>query len=104
MYKLKLAATGVFTIAFIAFTFYRTVDVAGQTTLAAPTNVLATDNMYNNKVGIYWDVIRNATAYRIFRNTINDPNSATDVGTTAAPYFFDASAAPNTTFFYWVRA
>ena len=105
MYKLKLAVITAFIFAFASFSLWRTADVLGQTgTLAAPTGVLATDNLYNNKVGVYWDVIRNSTAYRIFRNTINDPSSATDLGTTAAPYFFDNTALANTTYFYWVRA
>ncbi len=74
------------------------------TTLAAPTGVTASDGDYSTKVGIRWDTIRGATVYRIFRNTINDPASSTDVGTTAANYFFDPTAAQNQSFFYWVRA
>lgn len=48
--------------------------------------------------------MRGATAYRIFRSTINDSASATDLGTMAANYFFDAAAPQGQTFFYWVRA
>jgi cytochrome c peroxidase len=105
MYKLKLAIITAFIFAFAAVSLWRSTDVSGQTgTLAAPTGVLATDNLYNNKIGVYWDVIRNATAYRIFRNTVNDTSTATDLGTTAAPFFFNTTAVPGTTYFFWVRA
>jgi cytochrome c peroxidase len=72
--------------------------------IAAPTSVRASDGDYANKIGIYWDTMRGATLYRILRNTTNDPATATSVGTTAANYFFDPTAAASQTYFYWVRA
>ncbi|HSS21649.1 MAG TPA: cytochrome c peroxidase [Pyrinomonadaceae bacterium] len=79
--------------------------VLGQTSsLSAPTDVIASDNAYSTKVGLTWDAIRGATLYRIFRNTTNDPNTATSVGTTVEGAFFDTSATPGQTFLYWVRA
>ena len=76
----------------------------GQGALLAPTNVVATDNAYANKVLITWDTIRGATLYRIFRNTSNDSASAIVVGTTVEGSFFDTTGAAGQTFFYWVRA
>jgi cytochrome c peroxidase len=76
--------------------------VGGQ--LAAPTQLTASDAMYATKVGLHWQPIAYATTYRIYRNTTNSPESATDVGTTAANYFFDPSAVAGTQYFYWVRA
>jgi cytochrome c peroxidase len=84
------------------FTSFRTTGQAGG--LTAPTGVTASDNSYTAKVGLTWDTIRGATTYRIFRNTVNDPGTATDVGTTASNAFFDAPPAVGTIFFYWVRA
>jgi cytochrome c peroxidase len=79
--------------------------VAGQgTALSSPTNVTASDNSYVTKVGISWDAIRDATQYRILRNTSNDSSTAISVGTTAEGTFFDTTATPGQTFFYWVRA
>lgn len=72
--------------------------------LAAPTGFSATDNAYSGKVGLHWDTIRGATAYRIFRNTANNSASATDIGTTPANYFFDSTAVAAQTYFYWVKA
>ncbi len=107
MKKLKIFVCLVFALAACAIGLYRGASVAGQTggqSLAAPTSITATDNLYNNKVGLYWEPIWGATNYRVFRNSTNDPTTATDLGTTAANSMFDTSAAANQTFFYWVRA
>ena len=76
----------------------------GATSLTAPTDVRATDNQYFNKVGIYWDTMRGAANYRIFRAASNNSATAIDVGTTAANYFFDMSGNAGQTYFYWVKA
>lgn len=79
--------------------------VQGQTgSVTSPTGVTASNGSYTTKIGINWDTVRNATTYRIFRNTTNNPATAASIGTTAAPFFFDANAQQNATFFYWVRA
>ncbi|MBX3292681.1 MAG: hypothetical protein KF881_07305 [Acidobacteria bacterium] len=106
MHRTKVIIVAVFIAAGAFFAFENPAFLAGkgEMALSAPTRVNATDNLYNNKVGIYWDTIRGATTYRIFRNTINDPNSAADVGTTPLNFFFDTSAPANTDLFYWVRA
>lgn len=81
--------------------------VAGRSvddTIAAPTRVTASDGDYANKIGVNWDTIRGATLYRIFRNTTNNSATATDVGTTAANYFFDTTTQASQAYFYWVRA
>ena len=95
-----------FTLAFYGYQFF-TPTAIGQsvgTTLSAPTGVIASDGNYINKVGIHWDTIRGATVYRIFRNTTNNTATATDVGTTAANYFFDTTAVVGQNYFYWVKA
>ena len=109
MRSLKLIVLLAFT--FLTFSFLvsnRTVSekVYSQTggLLSAPTGVEASDNSYSTKVGINWETIRSATNYRVFRNTQNDPGTASEVGTTAANYFFDATAVPAQNYFYWVRA
>ncbi|MGQ0541960.1 MAG: cytochrome c peroxidase [Blastocatellia bacterium] len=77
---------------------------ASGNTLNAPTGVNASDGNFANKVGILWNAVPYATTYRIFRNTTNNPGSATDVGTTPANYFYDTTAVTNQIYFYWVRA
>ncbi len=79
--------------------------VTGQSGgLSAPTSVIASDGLYINKVGVYWDAIRGATSYRIFRNTTNNPATAMDVGSTPMNNFFDATGVVGQNYFYWVRA
>jgi len=77
--------------------------IAGGT-LAAPGGFTASDSDYARKVGLHWQPVRGASVYRIFRNLSNDTSGATDVGTTAANYFFDTTASPGPLYFYWVRA
>jgi cytochrome c peroxidase len=72
--------------------------------LAAPTGVAASDNSYNNKIGISWDVMRGATRYQVYRHTANDAAAAASLGTTVEANFFDATALAGQTYFYWVRA
>jgi cytochrome c peroxidase len=76
----------------------------GGTNLSAPTDVSATDGTYSTKVGLRWDTMRGATAYRVFRSTINDSVTAIEIGTTPANYFFDTTAAQGQAFFYWIRS
>lgn len=85
--------------------FFQSLTAAGQaSTLAAPTQVTATDNAYSTKVGVSWDAIRDAALYRIFRNIPNDSASAVVVGTTSDAVFFDNSGVPGQVYSYWVRA
>ncbi len=106
----KFTVIGTFALAASAFLLFgpETPGAEGRvfgTTLNAPTGVTASDGDYANKVGINWDAMRGATLYRILRNTTNDSSTATSVGTTAANYFFDPTAAPAPQiYFYWVRA
>jgi cytochrome c peroxidase len=78
----------------------------GQTSgaLSAPGGVAASDNSYSTKVGVTWEAVRGATSYRILRNTTGDAGTAVSLGTTAADAFFDTTATPGQTFFYWVQA
>ncbi len=97
----------------IAFVFYAqqwlttssaSRNLAGGATLSAPTGVSASDGDYIDKVSVMWNAVRGAARYRIFRSAGNEPSSATEVGTTAANYFFDTTAQASQNYFYWVRA
>ena len=78
---------------------------AGWRMLAAPTNVLASDGTYSDKVRVTWNVVAYAAAYQVRRNTTNDFSTASTVaasvsGTTCD----DTTAVPMQTYYYWVRA
>ena len=109
MRSLKLVVLCSFVSISLAFYLSRSplTHVQGRVTggqLSAPTGTIASDGAYSNKVGLHWDTIRDATSYRIFRNTINDPSTATDVGTTPANFYFDTSAVAGQNYYYWIRA
>ncbi len=105
--KIFIIVLFVFPALFLFFGKRLEEKVFGQTggaNLSAPTDLTATDGIYSTKVGLRWDTMRNATFYRIFRNTINDSATSTDVGATQANYFFDTTATQGQTFFYWIRS
>lgn len=79
-------------------------NLDGGAALSAPTGVAASDGDYADKVSVMWNTVRGATLYRIFRNPSSVSSSATEVGTTAASYFFDTTAEAGQSYFYWVRA
>jgi hypothetical protein len=86
MRRIKLLIILGFALLFIAVRFASTPAVSGQANIAQPTGVSATLNLYNNKIGVYWDTMRGATAYRVYRNTTNDPATATLLTTTPLPF------------------
>ncbi|HVF29771.1 MAG TPA: cytochrome c peroxidase [Pyrinomonadaceae bacterium] len=92
----------------LSVSLYRTTDAESSNdvgaALSTPTGLTASDNEYAGKVGLHWQPVRGGTTYRIFRNTINNSTTATNIGSTAANYFFDPSAVPAQQYFYWVRA
>lgn len=108
MRTIKLSLVGILTIASVLIFAHRLFSgssTSGQSSsLAAPTEVEASDNSYVTKVGINWATVRGANLYRVFRNTVNNSATATAVGTTAEGVFFDTTATAGQTFFYWVRA
>ena len=111
MRKLKLVVVGVFTFAglfmFLGSSGMNSVKGlagSGGTAPDAPTGVTASDDEYGTKVGINWDTMRDATLYRIFRNTTDTTAGAADIGTTQANFFFDTTAVGGQAYFYWVRA
>ena len=83
MQRVKLIVVFSFSLlAFCVWAFQPAAVVKGSANvpaLAAPTGLTASDGDYASKVGVHWQPIRRATTYRIFRNTINDSASATDV-------------------------
>lgn len=72
--------------------------------LYAPHSVAASDGWYASRVSVTWDAVRGASLYRVLRNSVNDVNTAVSIGTTPDWRFFDTTATPGQTNFYFVRA
>lgn len=84
-------------------TFALTSNAQAQS-LYAPLGVEASDRDYSTKVMVRWDPVAYATTYRVYRNTVNDTATATDIGTTSNVNFFDTSSVAEQIYVYWVRA
>jgi hypothetical protein len=71
----------------------------------APTGVAATDDTSCDDVIVSWNAVATADDYDVFRNSINDSNSATMIATAVVDTnFTDSTIAPGTDAFYWVKA
>ncbi len=79
----------------------------GWRQLTPPSNVLASDGIYNNKIAITWTPPENATHYRVYRNTVNSSASAINISGTfwiTSTFYYDQTAVAGTTYYYWVKA
>ena len=78
----------------------------GYQYLSPPSNVEATNGVYDDKIKITWTPSENATHFKVWRNTSNNVNTATPLSATwsSAVYKFDYDVTQGTTYFYWVKA
>ena len=72
--------------------------------LSAPTGLDASDGAYSTKVGLAWEHVRDVDNYRVLRAEVNDPAFAVVVGATPSIIFFDETAVPGETYFYWIQS
>ena len=72
--------------------------------IPAPTGLEASNGAYSTKVGLSWEHVQGATAYRILRAPSNDSAAAATVGTTPSIIFYDKTAQPQVEYHYWVQA
>jgi len=72
--------------------------------LDSPTGVEASDGAYSTKAGVAWEHVRHAKTYEVFRGTEENPASAVSAGVTESILFFDSTAEPGRTYYYWVQA
>ncbi len=87
---------------------YSTVNTGYRGTApAVPTNVSATDGIpCTPAVTISWTAPATASGYQVFRNIVNNSATATQIATVFSPNttYDDATALPNTLYYYWVKA
>jgi parallel beta-helix repeat protein len=70
--------------------------------LGTPGSPLATPA--DGEVDLSWNSVTDATAYQIFRNTIDDGSTAVKVGASSGTSFDDTTADGSLTYYYWIRA
>jgi PKD repeat protein len=66
--------------------------------------VTASDGAWSDRVRILWNASAGATNYHVYRNTTNNSNTATDLGSVTSAGADDFSAVAGTTYWYWVKA
>lgn len=69
-----------------------------------PASVTASDGVYVNKVRVSWDAAPGASAYEIWRNTINNPSSASLLAVSGSPRHDDLCVDAGVIYYYWVKA
>ena len=85
-------------------------DASGvRATLAVPgtpSNVVASKDTNVSEVQITWTGSSLASGYNVYRNTTNNPNTATKVNTSTVTTtsFNDTTAVAGTSYYYWVVA
>jgi fibronectin type 3 domain-containing protein len=71
----------------------------------APTNVMASDGIYTDRVQVTWTASPNATSYTVYRATSTYSwVTKTALGTTTNTTFDDTTASVGKTYYYWLKA
>lgn len=71
--------------------------------LAAPTNVAATDGGASS-ITITWSAVAGASSYKIYRNSVNDSSTASQIGSPSSTTFTDTSGITGTVYWYFLKA
>jgi fibronectin type 3 domain-containing protein len=70
-----------------------------------PTNVQASDGTVETHVQITWTASSGATKYEVFRNTVDNWETAVSVSGEITPTeYSDSDVVPGRTYYYWVKA
>jgi thermolysin len=70
----------------------------------APTNVVASDGTYSNKVRVTWSRVSVANSYEIWRATRNDASAAVWMENTAGTRYDDFAVTVGVPYYYWIKA
>ncbi|MBI5376569.1 MAG: thrombospondin type 3 repeat-containing protein [Candidatus Schekmanbacteria bacterium] len=76
----------------------------GYIGIAAPSFVDASKGTYTDHVFITWDAVSYSDAYQLYRNSTDDPSTATALTSwVTSRKFTDLSAVQNRSYYYWVK-
>jgi len=76
----------------------------GLSTLSAPTDVSATDGIYEDRTEITWTPVNGATYYEVWRHTSNNIGAAALIASNAISPYSDAGGSLGKPYYYWVKA
>ncbi|OGN80354.1 MAG: hypothetical protein A2X26_08530 [Chloroflexi bacterium GWC2_49_37] len=76
---------------------------SGWRNLSAPTNLLASDGTYTDKVRVSWTASSGATSYKVIRST-SAAGAKTLLGSPSGTALGDTTAIPGVTYYYFVKA
>lgn len=80
-------------------------DTGWRAAMSAPTNVVATDGAYSDKVRVTWDAVSGASSYCVFRSTTSTGDDKVAIsGWVNVTAFDDTGSTPGTDCYYWVCA
>ena|GEM_PF-2841129 len=71
---------------------------------SAPSGVAASDDTYTDKVRLTWSAASGATSYQVWRHTVNNSGTASQLGTTTSTAYDDTGAVAGTWYYYWLKA
>ena len=74
---------------------------AGWRNFTPPTNVIASDGTYPDKIVITWDPNSGASSYKVYRATTLDGTQIL-IGNPSQASFDDESVSPGIRYYYWV--
>ena len=76
----------------------------GWVTLSPPSAISASDGIHTNRIHVQWLPSAGAATYELWRNTDNDPNTASRLFFTDELQYDDAIVDSGKIYFYWVKA
>lgn len=75
----------------------------GWRKLSAPANLQASDGSFTGKVQLTWTASIGATYYEVYR-AMSWSGTKTLIGTPMTTNYYDSTATPGITYYYWVKA
>lgn len=70
----------------------------------APINLNASDGTYLDRISVSWNFYPGAETCELWRNTINDPNTASPIFSGPGASYQDKTTIPGQIYYYWTRA
>ena len=76
---------------------------SGYAAIGTPTDVDASDGIYNNMVRVTWSPVAGVTLYKVYRGTTDVSTAASMIDESTSPYD-DTSVKPAKMYYYWIKS